>query len=201
MSRYCGRCVWLVLGFFRVCSDSGDSEATNNRNRREAGGGVVLRSRFQAAPLCARSGLSNPLPSQGSFSLCSYSRQFNHLPVTAIQPELIVDDLRRPVESVGIVAELREVMKAQREMGGLLTSGQAAKVLGVNSGAINVWVRRGRLTGRDVLGVLMVSASEVLAMHRQRESDGVSVGGRGLKAASIRDMAEQAWRDIDPVGV
>lgn len=118
----------------------------------------------------------------------------------ALQPELISDDPRRETESTGVLADLRAFLTATRELGGLLTAGQAAKILGVHSSSIGVWVRRGRLTARDVLGVQMVSAPEVLALHRQRLAEGVAPGGRGHKAPSLRAMAEEAWRDIDPLG-
>lgn len=117
-----------------------------------------------------------------------------------LQAELISDDPRVDAQSAGIIAELRDFVRASREMRGLLTSGQAAKILGVNSSSINVWVRRGRLTSRDVLGVPMVSAAEVVALHRQRQQEAPSKGGRGHKAASLSDMVEAAWQDIDPLG-
>lgn len=118
----------------------------------------------------------------------------------AVQPEFLLDDARDESKSSGIVADLKEFVRAQRELGGLLTAGQAAKILGCNSGSINVWVRRGRLTARTILGVQMVSAPEVLAMHRQRAAEGLSTGGRGVKAPSLSVLAAEAWRDIDPMG-
>lgn len=116
------------------------------------------------------------------------------------QTELISDDPRRETESAGIVADLKEFLKSSREMGGLLTTGQAAAVLNVAPGSVRSWVLRGRLSSTRVLGIVMVAAPEVLAFHRQRLSEGLSVGGRGHKAASIRDMAREAWNDINPLG-
>lgn len=130
-------------------------------------------------------------------------KQFRNPSVSAaaaIQADLITDDPRREVASSGVVADLRDFIRAQRELRGLLTAGQAAKILGVHSSSIGVWVRRGRLTARDVLGVQMVSAAEVLAMHRQRTSEGLPTGGRGCKAPSLGELADEAWRDIDPFG-
>lgn len=117
-----------------------------------------------------------------------------------VQPELITDDPRCYTEFRGVVVELKEFLKVSREMGGLLTTGQAAAILNVSPGSVRSWVFRGRLTSARVLGVVMVSAPEVLAFHRQRLLEGVSVGGRGHKAASIRDMVSEAWKDIDPLG-
>lgn len=119
---------------------------------------------------------------------------------SAIQAELISDDPRRETESTGVVSDLREFLKASRELGGLLTTGQAAAVLNVAPGAVRSWVVRGRLKSARVLGVVMVSAPEVLAFHRQRVCEGVSVGGRGHKAASLSDLVSAAWQDIDPLG-
>jgi hypothetical protein len=118
----------------------------------------------------------------------------------AIQTELISDDPRRESESSGVVADLRDFIRASRELGGLLTTGQAANILGVPPGSVRTWVMRGRLTSRQILGVQMVGAPEVLALRRQRASEGVATGGRGIKAPSLRAMAEEAWRDIDPLG-
>jgi len=117
-----------------------------------------------------------------------------------LQPELISDDPRRETESSGVIADLREFVKASRELRGLLTVGQAARILDCHASAINVWIRRGRLQCREVVGVRMVSAAEILVMHRQRLSDEKQAGGRGVKAPSLSALAEDAWRDIDPMG-
>lgn len=119
----------------------------------------------------------------------------------AIQGELISDDPRDPAAvSSGVLADLREVIRCQRELGGLLTTGQAAAVLGVTPSSVRSWAFRGRLRSVRVLGVVMVSAPEVLALHRQRLTDGLAVGGRGHKAPSLCVLTEEAWRDIDPLG-
>jgi len=143
-----------------------------------------------------------PPHSRLSSLLRFHAERFRDFPVSAavIQPELISDDPRRDAESTGVLADLRAFVQASRELGGLLTSGQAAKILGVQSAAVGVWVRRGRLSARDVLGVQMVSAPEVLALHRQRFAEGVAPGGRGNKAPSLSVLAAEAWRDIDPLG-
>lgn len=111
-------------------------------------------------------------------------------------PELISDDPRRETESSGIIADLRAFARSSREMGGLLTTGQAAAVLKVPPSSVRVWVHRKRLSSVRILGVVMVSAPEVLAMHRQRLSEPLPVGGRGNKAATVSEMAKEAWEDI-----
>lgn len=113
------------------------------------------------------------------------------------QAELISDDPRCEV-SQGVMADVREFVQASREFHGLLTPGQACKILDVSSGQMSVWLRRGRLRSKVVLGVRMVSAGEVMALHKQRTQEGVRVGGR--KAASLADVAAAAWEDIDPLG-
>jgi hypothetical protein len=115
-----------------------------------------------------------------------------------LQPEFALDDPRNESKSVGIVAELREFVQASRDMRGLLTVGQASKILNVTGQSINVWIRRGRLQCREVVGVRMVSAAEILALYRQLNSEDKQAGGRGIKAPSLRVLAEEAWRDIDP---
>jgi hypothetical protein len=115
----------------------------------------------------------------------------------ALQSEFAIDDPRQ--ESQGIMADIREFMDASRECGGLLTVGQAAKILDVSPGHISTWAGRGRIKAKVVLGVRMVSAGEVLALKKERDSEGVSLGGRGRKAASLADMVSAAWQDIEPL--
>jgi hypothetical protein len=113
-----------------------------------------------------------------------------------LQAELISDDPRREAESTGAVEDLRSFIRSFREMGGLLTTGQAAAVLKVPPSSVRTWVLRGRLKSVRILDVVMVSAPEVLALHRQRISEPLPTGGRGNKAATIPDMAKEAWEDI-----
>ena len=122
-------------------------------------------------------------------------------PVSAavLQSELTLEDPRREVESSGVIDDLREFVRASRELRGLLTVGQAARILNCDPSAINVWIRRGRLQCREIVGVRMVSAAEILVMHRQRLSEERQSGGRGHKAPSLAAMAAEAWRDIDPL--
>jgi len=81
----------------------------------------------------------------------------------------------------------------------LITVSQAAKILDVTSGQVSTWAGRGRIKAKVVLGVRMVSAGEVLALRRERASEGVRTGGRGMKAASLADMVSAAWEDIEPL--
>lgn len=116
----------------------------------------------------------------------------------AVQPELINDDPRCET-SKGVIGEVRAFVDASREMSGLLTCGQAAKILGVSSGNVSTWVARGRLRARCVLGVKMVSGGDVLAFYKERTEQGIRrSGGRGVKAPTFVDLAKAAWEDIDP---
>lgn len=118
----------------------------------------------------------------------------------AYQAELISDDPRCEA-APGLVSEIRDFIVASKECGGLLTVGQASKILGVPSNQVSVWAARGRIKAKVVLGVRMVSAKEVLALHRERAADGVKVGRRPVGAASLADMAVAAWHDIDPLAL
>jgi len=113
----------------------------------------------------------------------------------AAQVELITDDPRCEAPQ-GLVADVREFLAASKECGGLLTVGQAGKILGVSSNQASVWAARGRIKAKVVLGVRMVSAKEVLALHRQRLSEGVKAGRRPAGSASVADMVDAAWHDI-----
>jgi len=118
--------------------------------------------------------------------------------IAALQPELISDDPRCE-DSQGIMADIREFVASSRECGGLLTVGQAAKILDVSSGQVSSWALRGRIKSKMVLGVRMVSAGEVLALRRERSTEALKTGGRGHKAASLADLVFSAWQDIEPL--
>ena len=113
--------------------------------------------------------------------------------VTAEQFDLISDDPRAELSSI---AELRQFWKASREMGGLLTQAQAAKILDVPRGSIGTWIQRGKLKSFEVAGVNMVGGLEITALLRQRKTEALCVGGRGLKPASLSDMVSAAWEDL-----
>lgn len=117
-----------------------------------------------------------------------------------LQAELISDDPRCDAPQ-GIVADLKEFVAASRECGGLLTVGQAGKILDVPSSQVSVWASRGRIKAKVVLGVRMVSAKEVLALYRERITEGVKVGRRPAYASTLSDMVAAAWEDIDPAGL
>ena len=116
----------------------------------------------------------------------------------AAQMDLITDDPRDDAPQ-GVMADLREFVQASRECQGLLTPGQAAKILDVTSGQVSVWVARGRIKSKVVLGVKMLSAGEVLALYRERQQEIRASGGRGIKAPSLSALASSAWEDIDPL--
>ena len=118
--------------------------------------------------------------------------------VHAAQIDLIDDDPRVAPQK-GPLAELIEFVQASKEMRGLITTGQAAKILSVPTSQVSVWVSRGRLSSRSILGARMVSAAEVLALFKERTEEGIrKSGGRGIKAPCLSGLAEAAWDDIDP---
>jgi hypothetical protein len=116
--------------------------------------------------------------------------------VTAQQFDLISDDPRRESHP-GMFAEFAEFYRASRELRGLLTQAQAAKILGVQRGQIGSWITRGRLSSRFVADVRMVSAGEVLALYKERQEEIRKSGGRGVKAPSLSELAQAAWEDMD----
>jgi len=113
--------------------------------------------------------------------------------VEAQQFELITDDSRAPICSL---TQLRQFWKDSKELGGLLTQAQAAKILDVSPGNITTWIQRGKLQFRTVAGVRMVGGFEITALLRQRKTEALSVGGRGYKAPSLSDMIEAAREDL-----
>lgn len=123
---------------------------------------------------------------------------YGHLMAVAAQIDLITDDPRCEATQ-GIMADIREFVQASRECGGLLTMGQAAKILDVGANQVSVWVARGRIKSKVVLGVKMVSAGEVLAFYRERAANGTKPGPRGLSAPLLADLVSTAWEDIEPL--
>jgi hypothetical protein len=114
----------------------------------------------------------------------------------AAQAELISDDPRCE-SSKGVLADVREFVQASRDLHGLLTPGQACKILNVSTGQMSVWLSRGRITSKVILGVRMVSAGEVMALHRERNSEEIKAGRRPLGSPSLSDLASSAWSDMD----
>jgi hypothetical protein len=41
----------------------------------------------------------------------------------------------------------------------------------------------------------MVSAAEILALHKERSAEDRALGGRGLKVPSLATLVEAAWQD------
>lgn len=118
--------------------------------------------------------------------------------LSVVQEELISDDPRVDSRSACIIDDLREFVRASRELRGLITTGQAAQILGVSPSAVRTWAHRKRLSSARIFGVVMVSAAEVLAFHRERLASGPAPAGK--KAPSLAALAESAWQDIDPLG-
>lgn len=114
----------------------------------------------------------------------------------AQQFDLITDDPRTESHP-GMLAEFAEFYRASRDLRGLLTQAQAARILGVQSGQVGAWVTRGRLSSRVVADVRMVSAAEVLALYKERSVEIRKGAGYGVKAPSLADLAEAALADLD----
>jgi hypothetical protein len=112
------------------------------------------------------------------------------------QDEFELADQRREVPSSGVVAEIRQIYRASKQYGGLLSQSQAARILCVGSANISSLVLRGRLSSVWVAGVRMVSGAEVLALHKERSAEDRALGGRGLKSPSLASMVDAAWQDI-----
>ena len=173
------------------------------------GGGADLRRTLWVVHFPYLSLRHSPAPTQETLpsararkSVDVVSCNVNRLGVSiAVQADLITNDPRCEAPK-GIMAEIREFMEASRECGGLMTVGQAAKVLNVTSSQVSVWAARGRIKAKVVVGVRMVSAGETLALLKERNAEGVKLGRRPIgKPASLADMVSSAWGDIDPIGM
>jgi len=113
--------------------------------------------------------------------------------VAAQQFDLISDD---PRVQPSALTELRDFWRASKELGGLLTQSQAARILDVPPGCISMWIQRGKLQAREIAGVRMVSGLEVTAILRQRQTEAKSLGGRGLKTPSFTSLVDAAREDL-----
>jgi hypothetical protein len=117
------------------------------------------------------------------------------------QPELISDDPRCEASTAEILGEWKRFRDLSKEHGGLLTSGQAARLLGVSPGQVGSWILRGRFTSFKVLGARMVPAPEVIALLKERQEEDPHLGGRGQKAPSLAELARAMWDDLNPGGI
>lgn len=113
------------------------------------------------------------------------------------QPELISDDPRCEASTAEILGEWKRFRELSKEHGGLLTTGQAGKLLGVPPGQISTWILRGRFTSFKVLGARMVPAPEVIALLKERQKEDPHLGGRGQKAPSLAELARTMWDDLN----
>lgn len=114
---------------------------------------------------------------------------------TADQFDLISDDPRRDSRPAGALADFVKFYRESRAHHGLLTQGQAARILDVSTSHVTTWVRRGRLSCVEIAGLRMVSAAEILALHKEREQGIKAVGGRGIKAPSLTELARSSFED------
>lgn len=114
---------------------------------------------------------------------------------TADQFEFPLNDKRLKASNPPIFKEWREFRRVQKEENGLLTQAQAGLILGVTGSHVSVWVGKGRLSKWKFLGVPYVSAREVSLLFQEREKEGCSVGGRGHKLPSLREMVLSGLAD------
>lgn len=166
---------------FRVC------------NRRVSACGPFVLAAMPCGKCCAASrfhGAKKSLLSKACASATAFS-----MVAGALQADMF-PDLPSSDASCGVVAELRQFYRASRELRGLLTQSQASRILNCQTGVISNLISRGRLSFREVAGVRMVSAAEILALHKERDSESRNVGGRGLKAPSLSQLADAAWDDM-----
>lgn len=122
--------------------------------------------------------------------------EFGMAYLTAEQFDFPLDDPR--VES-STFAELREFWDASKRLGGLLTQSQAARILGVGPGSISNLVLNERLSCATVAGVRMVSAVEVMVLHKERLKGIKNAGGRGLKGPSLAELVKLASDDCQGI--
>jgi len=113
----------------------------------------------------------------------------------AEQLELITDDPRVKETVRGVVQEWKAFRATSKEVGGLITRSQAAKILDSTTDVICTWIRRGRLTGYNFLGTHFCSSKEVLLLAKERLEGNISKGGRGKKAPSLAEMVKAAKSD------
>lgn len=107
--------------------------------------------------------------------------------MAAEHPELISDDPR--CEGSADVADVQTLREAAAEHGVLISSAQAAKVLGCTSGQMRVWTQRGKFTRIEGLGGVMVPLAEVEAYKRLRDSgELVQSKGRNGRTVPVAEM-------------
>lgn len=117
--------------------------------------------------------------------------------LAAQQFDLITDDPRIEENSPKGIQEFRRFRALQKEHGNLLTSGQAARILGVSSNQVSSWVGRQRFTSFLCMGARMIPAAEVIALYKERTEEGIRTGaGQGSKAPSLAEMARLMWNDL-----
>lgn len=120
------------------------------------------------------------------------------MPATAQQYDLITDDPRCEENGPKAIQEFRRFRDLQKEHGNLLTTGQAARIIGVPTSQIGAWVGRQRFTSFLVMGARMIPAAEVIALYKERTEEGIRTGaGQGSKAPSLAEMARLMWHDLD----
>ena len=102
-------------------------------------------------------------------------------------PELISDDPRCPGSEA--VADVQLLCESVEEHGPLISTGQAARVLGCSAQQVGVWTKRGKFTRVAVLGGVMVPVAEIEAYKRLRDSGGlVSAKGKNGRTVSVAEM-------------
>lgn len=104
------------------------------------------------------------------------------------QFELITDDPRVSTDEIGPLQLIRAFRDARKKYGDLIARPLACEILGVTGGQLAVWCLRGRLTDVAIGPVKLVPADEVVALWKERQAGGYSVGGRGKKLPSMAEV-------------
>ena len=110
-------------------------------------------------------------------------------------PELISDDPRCESPVAGVYLEWKRFRELSKEYGGLLTTGQAAKLLDVTTSYLSTMISRGRFTRFTVLGSSMIPAPEIILFAKQRAEGSFRAGGRANQSVSLGDLVNQGFAD------
>lgn len=95
---------------------------------------------------------------------------------TADQLELIQDDPRKEVSSLGPRAMIRALREAREEHGELISFPAACKILDVTRGHLGSLVLRGHLTRIEIGPMKLLSGNEIEALYDLRRAGEIHPG-------------------------
>ena len=108
--------------------------------------------------------------------------------MAADHPELISDDPR--CEASQAVSDLQTLTEAVEQHGTLISTGQAAKIIGCSVQQVAVYAKRGKFTRIAVLGGVMVPVDEVRAYKRLKEAGALPHAGRGHRRVPMSELVK-----------